>query len=159
MGQKRIAIIACSARQSNKGATTAENLYQGSLFRYGLAYAREVLKLPESDIYILSTKYGLIRLSQPIESPYDVAVHEVRKDFGREVAAAIEQVRGDAEELRIYTFLGKETIQGFKPFLSPYCQLESVYAKARKTEERSGIGYIISFLKREVETKRSERTK
>lgn len=159
MVRREIAIVACSERQSTKLKVYAEERYQGSLFRYSLAYTREVLGLPEPDIYVLSTKYGLLIPKSIIPEPYDVGVNEVSKDFWEKVAVAIEQERGEAEELLIYAFIGQETIQDFQPLLSPSCRLVSIYDEARKSVEKSSYGRILNYLKETVEAKRKEAKK
>jgi hypothetical protein len=70
----RIALIACSKSKLNTdGRVKATELYTGNLFKAQLAYARQVLKLPDEQIYILSAGYGLVRAYQFIET-YDVTL-------------------------------------------------------------------------------------
>lgn len=46
---------------------SAARLYQGLLFRVQLDYARDVWRVPDRDIFVLSARYGLVGLWQPIE--------------------------------------------------------------------------------------------
>lgn len=64
-----IALIACcKSKDWSLEPKTPDKLYTGQLFQAQLAYARQ--RLPDEQIYILSAKYGLVGLSQPIH-PYE----------------------------------------------------------------------------------------
>jgi cytoplasmic iron level regulating protein YaaA (DUF328/UPF0246 family) len=62
----RIVLISCVKSKLDHPAR-AEDLYISPLFKYNLAYAR---KLKPNHIFILSAKYGLLRLSDKI-APYE----------------------------------------------------------------------------------------
>jgi len=62
----RIVLISCVKSKLNHPAR-AEHLYISPLFKYNLAYAR---KLKPNHIFILSAKYGLLRLTDKI-APYE----------------------------------------------------------------------------------------
>jgi hypothetical protein len=69
-----VALIACSSRKKNALLPDVpEEIYQGSLFRVQLSYARRVLKLPDAQIFILSGKHGLVAMNQLIR-PYELAL-------------------------------------------------------------------------------------
>jgi len=70
----KIALIACSKSKANTAEPIpAVDLYTGNLFKAQLAYARQVLKLPDDRIFILSAGYGLLYSSWPIRT-YDVTL-------------------------------------------------------------------------------------
>ena len=60
--------VACSKSKLHI-ACTAQEIYSASaLFNKRLAYAKKIV--PEDKIFILSAKYGLLKLTDPVE-PYD----------------------------------------------------------------------------------------
>lgn len=63
-------MIAC-CKEQNVEPCIAEDLYASDLFKKSLAHARSLVA--SSNIFILSTKYGLLRLTDVISS-YDVPV-------------------------------------------------------------------------------------
>src|SRR4051812_49565852 len=66
-----IVLIACCAKKLQTRAK-AEHLYRSELFRRSLSYARRMQPAPTA-IFVLSAKYGLVRLSDELE-PYDLAL-------------------------------------------------------------------------------------
>lgn len=80
----RIALISCVKSKLSTPAP-AEFLYTSSLFKFSLAYARQ---LAPDAIYILSAKYGLLCLHQEI-APYEQTLKKMstpeRADWGRKV--------------------------------------------------------------------------
>lgn len=69
MTKKTIILIACSKTKLPRTAK-AEDLYQGALFKKTLQYAK---RLQHDEIYILSSKYGLVALDQEI-APYNLTL-------------------------------------------------------------------------------------
>ena len=69
---RTVVLIACSSRKLNRKAR-AKDLYQGTLFRASLAWARS--QAPDT-ILVLSAKYGLVGLDEVIE-PYDLTLNEL----------------------------------------------------------------------------------
>lgn len=69
---KKIVLISCASKKE-KTKTKAKDLYIGTLFKYSLAYAKQ---LNPDRIYILSAEYGLVDLEQEIE-PYDVTLNYI----------------------------------------------------------------------------------
>lgn len=62
-----VALIACcKSKRHTAVPIPAAELYTGTLFRAQLAYARQVLKLDDSCIFVLSAKYYLVRITAPI---------------------------------------------------------------------------------------------
>ncbi|MFN3694449.1 MAG: DUF6884 domain-containing protein, partial [Ignavibacterium sp.] len=72
---KRIVLISCT-KKKGPCKTQAQYLYTSPLFKYSLEYAR-ILK-PDK-IFILSAKYGLLRLEEEIE-PYDKTLNDMSDD-------------------------------------------------------------------------------
>jgi cytoplasmic iron level regulating protein YaaA (DUF328/UPF0246 family) len=62
----RVVLIACCSKKLNKRAE-AKDLYISSLFKYSYKYAK---KLEADYIFVLSAKYGLLKLDDVIE-PYN----------------------------------------------------------------------------------------
>jgi len=80
----RVFLIACAAKKV-PNRVRARDLYCRTLFRLNLAYAEE--QSPDA-IHILSAKYGLVDLDQPLE-PYNVTLNELPRN---EVRAWAENV-------------------------------------------------------------------
>ena len=60
---KQIVLISCASKKL-KNKAKAEDIYISSLFRKSLQYAKS---LQPDDIYILSAKFGLLKLNEIIE--------------------------------------------------------------------------------------------
>lgn len=72
---RKIAFIGCSAKKNN-GPCIASKMYKGHLFIYSLRYC---IKSGEFDeIYILSAKYGILKLNQNI-IPYNKTLNKMNK--------------------------------------------------------------------------------
>ena len=69
-----IVFLACTKSKADK-ACKAQDMYQGELFNKSLRYAR---RLQPKAIYILSAKYGLLELDDPIE-PYEQTLNGASK--------------------------------------------------------------------------------
>ena len=68
---KQVALIACCKKKMDTAVPVpAHQLYRGQLFQAQLAYARQVLKLSDERIYVLSAKYRLIGIQEKI-LPYE----------------------------------------------------------------------------------------
>lgn len=72
MSGRKIFLLSCSARKLERTAP-AEELYQGTLFRASLEWARQ--QAPDA-IYILSAKHHLLNPDQKIE-PYDLTLNDL----------------------------------------------------------------------------------
>lgn len=70
--RKMIVLISCVSKKRSYKAR-AEDLYISPLFRLNLRYAKT--KKPD-DIFILSAKYGLLKLDEEIE-PYNVTLNQM----------------------------------------------------------------------------------
>lgn len=66
--ENTIVLISCVKRKidTTNGPVPAKNLYDSPLFKKSLQYAKEVLKVGEDRIFILSAKHYLLPLNQPI---------------------------------------------------------------------------------------------
>lgn len=85
-----LALIACSAQKvETADPVPAVELYQGQLFKAQLAYARQVLGMPDERIFILSAAYRLVPSHHPL-LPYNCSLNNMsgreRARWGREVA-------------------------------------------------------------------------
>ena len=135
---RTVFLIACSSRKLDRPAR-AGDLYQGTLFRASLDWAR--LQVPDA-IFILSAKYGLVGLDQVIE-PYDLTLNDLPVP---EIRAWSEHVldqlasRFDLERDR-FVFLAGER---YRRFLVPRL------AHSEAPLARLKIGEQISWLQREV---------
>lgn len=101
-------IIPCGLRKL-KVRARAEHLYQGPYFKSNLKWALSVAA--SSNVFILSAKHGLLRLSTEIE-PYNLKM-------GWEGSVDADTVKKQAESLglkdkRIYALGGKEYLATLK---------------------------------------------
>lgn len=85
-----IVVIPCGAKKLNREAM-AKDMYIGSYARMCLRYARSIA--PDDRIYILSAKYGLLRLTDIIQ-PYSLTL-------GQYGCVSPQQVRLQAEKFGI----------------------------------------------------------
>lgn len=85
-----IVVIPCGAKK-RPGTHRARDLYVGSYFTGCLRYALSIA--PESRVFILSGKYGLLRLGDEIES-YEMML-------GQPGSVALARVKAQAVELGI----------------------------------------------------------
>lgn len=69
-----IVIIPCGARKRGSPAA-AKELYTGPYYRACLRYARSLTS--DDQIFILSGKYGLLALDDPVE-PYEMSIHDAQ---------------------------------------------------------------------------------
>ena len=88
--QKQIVLISCVKKKLNK-KTKAEYLYTSDLFKSNLRYAKS---LKPDTIYILSAKYGLLKLSDIIE-PYDKTLNKMKKaervEWAKEIITSLKE--------------------------------------------------------------------
>lgn len=81
---KKVTLISCVSKKLNV-KSKAQDLYQSPLFKKNLAYAKQI---NSDEIYILSAKYGLLKLNDSIE-PYDKTLNKMnvseKKKWSNEV--------------------------------------------------------------------------
>jgi len=81
---KNIVLISCVKKKSNR-KSTAEKIYTSSLFKKNLTYAKS---LKPNEIFILSAKYGLLKLTDEIE-PYDKTLNKMRVNERKEWSKSV----------------------------------------------------------------------
>ncbi len=111
---KRIILISCVKTKLDHPAK-AENLYISDLFVKNLAFAK---KLKPDYIFILSAKYGLLKLNDRI-APYEKTLNQMPVDERRVWAAGV------ISELRKYANLQQDEFiilagDKYREFLLPY---------------------------------------
>lgn len=79
-----VVLISCGKTKHHAPARAAD-LYRGALFVKSLAYARSI---KPKGIYILSAKYGLLDLNDPIE-PYELTLNKMKKPARNEWAQKV----------------------------------------------------------------------
>ncbi|MEQ9279954.1 MAG: hypothetical protein RLN83_10665 [Balneola sp.] len=88
---KNIVLISCVRKKLDR-KSTAEKMYTSSLFKKNLTYAKS---LKPSEIYILSAKHGLLKLTDEIE-PYDKTLNKMfvdeRKEWSKRVVNQLKSV-------------------------------------------------------------------
>ncbi|MDZ7788915.1 MAG: hypothetical protein U5L08_00180 [Xanthomonadales bacterium] len=144
---RTVVLIACSSRKLDRPAR-AGHLYQGTLFRASLDWAR---RQAADAICILSAKYGLVALDQVIK-PYDLTLNDLPVV---EIRAWSERVldqlasRFDLERDR-FVFLAGER---YRRFLVPRL------THAAAPLARLKIGEQVSWLQRKVGGRHAPRPK
>lgn len=111
---KRIVLISCVKTKLNH-STKAEDLYISDLFVKNLAFAR---KLKPDHIFILSAKYGLLKLNDRI-APYELTLNNMPVHERRAWATGV------ISELRKYVNLDQDEFiflagNKYREFLLPY---------------------------------------
>ena len=137
-----IVFIGCGKKKASI-TCEAKNMYKGNYFLTCLKYARTLTN--EDNIYILSAKYGVLKLNDII-NPYNLTLNNATKEQYKEW---IIKVLKQFKQLNIcrstkVTFLCgknyyKELLSYFKP-IYVYTPLEMY----------KGMGYQISFMKKEI---------
>jgi len=88
---KNIVLISCVSKKLEK-KSTVESIYISSLFKKNLKYAKS---LKPNEIYILSAKHGLLKLTDEIE-PYDKTLNNMRsneiKEWSKKVVNQLKSV-------------------------------------------------------------------
>ena len=88
---KRIVLISCVKSKLDHPAK-ASDLYISTLFKYNLAYAKQ---LKPDAIYILSAKYGLLHLDDRI-APYELTLNTMsvvdRKSWATQVLSKLDKL-------------------------------------------------------------------
>lgn len=100
-----IILVACASQKGVRHAKAAD-LYQSSLFRKSIAYARS---LRPDAIFILSAKHGLLGVDDEI-APYNVTLNEMsRAAVGEWALRVLDQLRQVADlQADHFTFLAGE---------------------------------------------------
>lgn len=81
---KNIVLISCVKKKLNR-KSTAEKIYTSSLFKKNLTYAKS---LKPNEIFILSAKHGLLKLTDEIE-PYDKTLNKMRVNERKEWSKSV----------------------------------------------------------------------
>lgn len=89
-------ISCCKSKLETVVHVPADELYMGNLFRAQLAYARQVLALPDNRIFVLSAKYQLLGIKWPA-LPYEKTLTQMSKSARQEWAIGA--------RMTLYTFL------------------------------------------------------
>lgn len=76
---KNVYLISCTAKKQKKRCKVVEMYEPSILFKSSLDYALNQVDDKESQIYILSAKYGLLSLNEEIET-YDVTLKKMKKN-------------------------------------------------------------------------------
>ena len=110
---KNIVLISCVSKKLDK-KSTAESIYTSSLFKKNLKYAKS---LKPNEIYILSAKHGLLKLTDEIE-PYDKTLNNMRSNDIKEWSKTVVNQLKSVADLKNdeFTFLAGEK---YRKFLIP----------------------------------------
>lgn len=116
-----IALIACSKSKrlpaTDSQLLPAAELYTGPLYRAQLAYAHCILGLPNSAIFILSARYGLLSLEQQVQS-YELTLANLstqgRREWGERVVHHLAQ---RIAPCRVYLLAGEQYRRAVSPLL------------------------------------------
>lgn len=120
----RLLILSCSQRKRpTPGLLPARERYDGPLFRVIKKFMRDnplAVQVPE--VYILSSKFGLIPARKPI-SYYDRRVTSQRiKELQELVLPELKQILLDRQYRELFISMGKdylEALSGYEPLIPP----------------------------------------
>lgn len=136
---KKIILISCVSKKRSVESTAAE-MYTSTLFKLNLQFAR---KLDPDAIFILSAKYGLIKLDEVIE-PYDVTLNKMksveRADWANRVIKRLHTL-SDLQEDHFVILVGER----YREHLLPHLKSYEIPLKGLR------IGQQLQFLKRKIE--------
>ena len=110
----KVVLISCVSKKLNQ-KSKAQDLYVSPLFQKNLQYAKS---LNPDKIFILSAKYGLLRLDEEIE-PYDKTLNKMRSNEIKEWAnSVLNQLKKSTDiENDEFIFLAGNN---YRKFLLPY---------------------------------------
>jgi len=115
---KKIVLLSCVSKK-RPAKTKAEDLYCSTLFKLSLTFAK---RLAPDHIFILSAKYGLVRLDDMIE-PYDTTLNDMTKQDRKQWAdSVLRQLKEtvDCEEDHFIILAGSKYRQYLIPALVSY---------------------------------------
>jgi hypothetical protein len=138
LGTQRIVLISCVSKKRSEPAK-ARDLYISPLFQMGLQYAQS--SMPDA-IYVLSAKYGLVELDQPL-SPYEDTLNGKSDAEIRQWAHTVVQqlgARADLEHDEFIILAGERYRRHLVPHLQHVCI----------PMEGLGIGKQLGFLKQRM---------
>lgn len=111
--------IGC-VKLKNKGKMKAKDKYKSPLFKKELAYARKIA--PDTSIYILSAKYGIITLEDIIDD-YDLTLNKCneikRKEWAYSVIKKTERL-GISKNEEIIFLCGNNYSKYLKKYFTNY---------------------------------------
>ncbi len=141
-----LVFIGCG-KKKNYLTCEAKNMYLGNYFSTCLQYAKTLTS--ENNIYILSAKYGVLHLNDII-SPYNFTLNEATKEQYTEWKNKV------LNQFKVLNITGKEEVT-FLCGKNYYKELLSYFGNVHiPLKEYSGMGYQISFMKKQImKTKRS----
>ena len=117
---KNVTLISCVSKKLNY-ESKAQDLYQSPLFKKSLAYAR---KINSDKIYILSAKYGLVKLNDKIK-PYDETLNKMsifeKKKWANEVFQKLQELEVISETN--FIFLAGENYRKYLVEKLPYYEI------------------------------------
>lgn len=117
---RNIILISCVSKKLDR-QTKAKDLYLSPLFKKNLAYA---YKLQPDNIYILSAKYGLLKLDDVIE-PYNMTLNTMKtaekKAWTKTVLEQLEQLE-DIENTN-FVFLAGSNYRKYLTQQMPYFEV------------------------------------
>jgi len=110
----KVVLISCVSKKLHH-KSKAQDLYVSPLFKKNLQYAKS---LNADNIFILSAKYGLLRLNEEIE-PYDKTLNKMRSNEIKEWAnSVLNQLKKSTNiENDEFVFLAGNN---YRKFLLPY---------------------------------------
>lgn len=120
----RLLILSCSQRKrTNRDLLPALERYDGPLFRVINKFLRDnSLAVQVPDVYILSSKFGLIPAGKPI-SYYDRRATSQRiKELQEPTLTELKQILLERQYCELFISMGKDYLQalsGYKPLMPP----------------------------------------
>ena len=148
---KKVYLISCTAKKQEYECIAEEMYSKSLLFRLSLEYALNRVDDKNSQIFILSAKYGLLPLSQQIE-PYNKTLRKMNmietSEWGKEVYKQM-QHNFDIENTKFVFLAGNSYI---KP-LEQYLNCNNCENPIPETERM--IGKRIKWLKEHKENEKS----
>lgn len=135
-----IVVIPCGSKKRD-GRHAARDLYVGPYFRAAYRYATSVVS--ESNVFILSARYGLVRCGDVLQS-YELTL-------GDPGSVTPLRVRDQADALGIITEPDVIVIGGeryVKLVRQVWPRSRAPFGRDGKLLERAGIGYQLQALKR-----------
>lgn len=117
---KKVYLISCTSKKQEFKCIAEEMYSKSLLFRLSLSYALNRVDDKNSQIFVLSAKYGLLPLSKIIE-PYNMTLKSMKKseiaEWGKNVYGQMQQTF-DLENTQFIFLAGQSYIKPLEEYLN-----------------------------------------
>ena len=148
---KDIVLISC-VKSKKEGCHAAKELYEGTLYKAHLTFAKEVLGIDEEDIYIISAKHGLVALTDEIckyEKTLNNMSKSLREKWAKDTYIQMKNKFGNLNDYNFIFLAGEKYMYPLRDLL-PYSSVPT------ELQDKLPLGKRIQKLHQCIENKRKD---